>query len=49
VRDWEAAFIQYVMNQHPGIPESINATFELTEETEHRLQDAIESFNSTWS
>jgi F-type H+-transporting ATPase subunit alpha len=48
VREWEAAFIQYVSNQHPGIFESINETYELTEETEQQLQDAITSFNSTW-
>jgi F-type H+-transporting ATPase subunit alpha len=48
VREWEAAFIQYVSNQHPGIFESINETYELTEETEQQLQDAIALFNSTW-
>jgi F-type H+-transporting ATPase subunit alpha len=49
VREWEAAFVQHVANQHPGIYESIDETFELTEETEKQLQDAIESFNSTWT
>jgi F-type H+-transporting ATPase subunit alpha len=49
VREWETAFIQYVSNQHPGIFESINEKLELTEEIEQLLQDAVRSFNSTWS
>ena len=49
VRDWEGAFLQYISNQHPGVYESINETFELTEENEKKLQDAITSFNSTWA
>ncbi|MEJ2150852.1 MAG: F0F1 ATP synthase subunit alpha [Chloroflexota bacterium] len=49
VRDWEAAFLQDVANQHPGIYDSINEELKLTEENEQKLQDVITSFNSTWA
>ena len=47
VREWESGFHQYVEANHPQILESIATTYEITEDNQKALRDAIEAYKQT--
>jgi F-type H+-transporting ATPase subunit alpha len=49
VKEWENALIRYMETSHPDIGKDIAQKKRITEETEEKMRDAIETFNQTWS
>ena len=47
VREWENGFHQYVEANQPQILESIATTYEINEDTQKALRDAIEAYKQT--
>ena len=47
VREWESGFHQYVEANHPQILESIATTYEITEDNQKALSDAIAAYKQT--
>ena len=47
VREWESGFHQYLEANHPQILESIATTYEITEDNQKALRDAIEAYKQT--
>ncbi len=47
VREWESGFHQYVEANHPQILESIATTYEITDDNQKALRDAIEAYKQT--
>ena len=47
VREWENGFHQYLEANHPQILESIATTYEITDDNQKALRDAIEAYKQT--
>lgn len=47
VREWESGFHQYLEANQPQILESIATTYEITEDNQKALRDAIEAYKQT--
>ena len=47
VREWESGFHQYIEANQPQILESIATTYEITEDNQKALRDAIEAYKQT--
>jgi len=47
VQEWESAFHQYMETNHPQVLEKVATTYELDEETEKALVEAIQSFRQS--
>ena len=47
VREWESGFHQYLEANHPQILESIATEYEITEDNQKALRDAIEAYKQT--
>jgi F-type H+-transporting ATPase subunit alpha len=48
MRRYERDLLVFMHTQHPGVVDDIVAHEEITEETEPKLQAALEAFNQTW-
>ncbi len=48
IRDWESALLHYVETSYPDIGRDIAEKKMITKETEAKLREAIQGFNSTW-
>jgi len=48
-RDWEAALVRFIEASHPDIRSDIAEKKELTDETVAKLEQALDTFKSTWS
>jgi F-type H+/Na+-transporting ATPase subunit alpha len=49
VRDWEAAFLMFMAAQHPQVATALTDGWQLTDEIEGELKQAIEEFRAGWS
>ncbi|GAB4480910.1 MAG: F0F1 ATP synthase subunit alpha [Anaerolineae bacterium] len=48
VRDWESDFLSYMEAQYPEIGQEIDEKYQISEELEAKLREAIKDFNSGW-
>ncbi len=48
MKAWETAFLRFMETSHPEIGQDIAARKAITPETEAKLKDAIQQFNSGW-
>ncbi|MEN4012848.1 MAG: F0F1 ATP synthase subunit alpha [Chloroflexota bacterium] len=48
VKNWEGSFLRYMESSYPDIGKDIQEKKMLTKETENRLRESIQAFNSTW-
>lgn len=48
VKEWEADFVRFARTQYQDVVEGIERDLKITDEVETRLQEAINTFNSTW-
>ena len=48
MKAWETSYHRYMATAHPEIGKDIAEKKRITEETEVKLQEAIETFNATW-
>jgi F-type H+-transporting ATPase subunit alpha len=48
VSAWEAAFLQYVHDQHGGVLKALADKQELTDEISEQIESAIQSFKSSY-
>lgn len=48
MKAWETSYRRYMATTHPEIGKDIAEKKRITEETEVKLQEAIETFNATW-
>jgi len=48
MKAWEAAFVRFMETAHPEIGQDIGAKKAVSPETEAKLKDAVQQFNSGW-
>ncbi len=48
MRGWEEALLRYLDNSHPEVGKAIVAQGRITDETEAKMQAALDAFESTW-
>ncbi len=49
VREWQAAFLQYMATQHPKVATELSKKYELSDEIEGELKKALDEFNAGWN
>jgi F-type H+-transporting ATPase subunit alpha len=48
MRAWETDLVRYMATSHPGIGKAIVDELRISEETEEKLRQALETFKNTW-
>ena len=48
MRDWEVDLIRYMDNAHPEVGKAIANELRITDETDAKLRQALETFKNTW-
>jgi F-type H+-transporting ATPase subunit alpha len=48
MKAWEAAFVRFMETTHPEIGRDITEKKTIAAETEAKLKDAVQQFNSGW-